>query len=169
MSIEDQLSKFMTDDEKEILKSMMLKDNLYRQDIYYKKYLQQLEKKYLKKKSKYILGFVIVIVISLGVYLIYIKNVNVLSFFSSKEVLVPHESFHKTETISRDKKDLHQKVKQKTSVILKFNFGYCTDKECVVNVYNSVKKRDEYITLNIKYKEYILTLHKGVLFKLTRY
>ncbi len=64
MTIEDRLSNFMTDDEKDILKSMMLKDNLYRQDIYYNNYLKQLEKKYLKKNTKYFYIVLILIIAS---------------------------------------------------------------------------------------------------------
>ncbi len=95
------------------------------------------------------------------------------NIFPSKTILVSHKSTNiRYNTVSKvkkaEKKSLPDRVKQKKSVVLKFNFGYCTEKECIINVYNSAKQRDEYMTLNLKYKEFILSLHKGSSFRLAK-
>jgi hypothetical protein len=171
MMKKDKLLKLITDEEREILKSAMLKDNLYRQNTYYNEYIKKLQNKYVHPLRKYSLPIVIFITLiaSIVIFKIYPERIKSFStslnnFLDSNKIINEFKHILGNKLVSTnitEKVDKPKKVSKMT-----FNYGYCTEKECTINVFNHEKRINQYITLHIKNKEMVLGLRKGMLFTL---
>jgi len=160
------LLKLITDEERENLKSYMLKDNLYKQNVYYNKYIKELKNKYINPVTKY-LYFIIILFILTSVTFIFksYSETNTRVLTEKKSNLIQYEKKdNEVKTLSQIKKKTNNinKISKIHASKITFNYGYCTKNECIINVLNHKKQINEYITLSIDNKKMILNLRKGM-------
>lgn len=161
---EDKLLALITDEERDILKSAMLKDNLYKGNTYYNEYIKKLQKKYISPFRRW-LALIIGVFILISFLILYkLSPQNYKSFIDNqlnelKEISKTYKNGFTTKQADNVKEI--PTVSKKPTPKLTYNYGYCLEKECTINVFNRTKRVDEFITLSIKNKNFVLSLKKG--------
>lgn len=160
------LLKLITDEEREILKNYMLRDNLYKQKIYYNKYIKELKNKYTNPTRKYLYLVIIFFILTSVTFAFksYSKT-NTHTLTKNENNLMHYEkTADKVKTLNQIKKKTNKvnKIPKIYTSKITFNYGYCTKNECIINVLNHKKQINEYITLSINNKKMVLNLKKGM-------